>query len=273
MSDRRWQPRMGLGILLLANQLFSQHHVIPTVTLLAVVGQTLLYMGIINPPWGRTEVCLSCESILYFHDYRRLFLSAIEHSSDFHLYHNMASLILKGQSLERRYGTLKFLILLLVFTVASSLTYVGLAFCAAKYFESSSYMKTCAIGFSGVLFALKVVTTYHSGSSYQSIQGFSIPAKYAVWAELVLIHILVPNASFIGHLAGILVGLAYVYGPLWYLVDGVCRMLNPDLPVLGGRGYNPTGRQSYTYTRTTLRESQQARGEGQSNYGWNYHQD
>ncbi len=36
-----------------------------------------------------------------------------------------------------------------------------------------------------------------------------------------VIQLLVPNASFVGHLAGILVGLAYVYGPLRWLVNAV----------------------------------------------------
>jgi len=49
--------------------------------------------------------------------------------------------------------------------------------------------------------------------------GFPIWSKYAVWAELVLIQLISPNASFVGHLAGILVGLAYIHGPLKYLVE------------------------------------------------------
>ena len=60
-------------------------------------------MGIINPPWDRYDVCLSGESILRYGDYKCLILSALEHADDIHLYHNMASLLMKGQSLERRY--------------------------------------------------------------------------------------------------------------------------------------------------------------------------
>lgn len=41
---------------------------------------------------------------------------------------------------------------------------------------------------------------------------FTFPTKYAYWAELVLISVVTPNASFLGHLCGILVGLAYVRG-------------------------------------------------------------
>ena len=49
--------------------------------------------------------------------------------------------------------------------------------------------------------------------------GIPIGSKYAVWAELVLIQIISPNASFVGHLAGILVGLAHIYGPIDYFIQ------------------------------------------------------
>ena len=61
---------------------------------------------------------------------------------------------------------------------------------------------------------------------------FTIPSRYACWAELVLIQVLfpyflrsltfqliTPNASFVGHMAGILVGLLYAAGPLKWLTD------------------------------------------------------
>lgn len=57
--------------------------------------------------------------------------------------------------------------------------------------------------FPGVLFALKVLTTHVEGGSHRYIHGMAVPAKYAVWIELVVIHVLVPRASFIGHLAGL----------------------------------------------------------------------
>lgn len=53
--------------------------------------------------------------------------------------------------------------------------------------------------FSGVIFALKVLTTENQDSGM----------KYAVWTELVLIYLLVPGSSFMGHLAGILAGLTF----------------------------------------------------------------
>ena len=44
--------------------------------------------------------------------------------------------------------------------------------------------------------------------------GIRFPTQYAAWLELVLISMISPNASFLGHLAGILAGYLYVHGPI-----------------------------------------------------------
>uniref|UniRef100_K3WGF9 Peptidase S54 rhomboid domain-containing protein n=1 Tax=Globisporangium ultimum (strain ATCC 200006 / CBS 805.95 / DAOM BR144) TaxID=431595 RepID=K3WGF9_GLOUD len=59
------------------------------------------------------------------------------------------------------------------------------------------------IGFSGVLFALKVLLN-HNSPTFSSVYGFQVPTKYAAWLELVVIHYLVPHSSFMGHMCGIL---------------------------------------------------------------------
>lgn len=258
---------MGLGLMLLAYKLHNiGMNTIPPVTLALLIGQCLLFLGIIDPPWSRYDVCLSGEHILYYKDYWRLVLSAIEHSDDMHLYHNMISLVLKGRTLERLFGSVKFAILTVVFTLATSLTYVGLVWGATEVLENYSYMKQCAIGFSGVLFALKVLTTHLEGGSYRYIHGMAVPAKYAVWIELVIIHVLVPRASFVGHLAGILVGLAYIWGPLKALVE----MINAV--ITGPYSYDRSQRsfgQSYTYMHGTV-GPEQNHDRGRQNYGWNF---
>lgn len=78
----------------------------------------------------------------------------------------------------------------------------------------------------GVVFALKVITTMETSPyTHTNIAGITMPSKYAPWAELVLIHILVPNASFMGHLAGILSGLTYTSTPVGYLLDSIIRRI------------------------------------------------
>lgn len=48
--------------------------------------------------------------------------------------------------------------------------------------------------------------------------GFRVHTRYAAWLELVLISVVVPNASFLGHLCGILAGILYVEAPIVLLV-------------------------------------------------------
>ena len=78
----------------------------------------------------------------------------------------------------------------------------------------------CQFNFIGVIFALKVLTTYYwPVAAYSNVFGIPMAARHAVWAELIFIQIVSPNASFIGHLSGILVGLAYCKGPLRAFID------------------------------------------------------
>uniref|UniRef100_A0A3Q3EAA7 Rhomboid domain containing 1 n=1 Tax=Labrus bergylta TaxID=56723 RepID=A0A3Q3EAA7_9LABR len=70
------------------------------------------------------------------------------------------------------------------------------------------------IVFQGVLFALKVLNNHYNPGGVTYVMGFPVSNQYASWAELVLIHITSPGTSFVGHLAGILVGLLYTAGPL-----------------------------------------------------------
>jgi len=53
--------------------------------------------------------------------------------------------------------------------------------------------------FVGVLFALKVINNYMDPPGIQYVMGiFPVPTKLVCWAELLLIHLMVPNASFLG---------------------------------------------------------------------------
>ena len=133
--------------------------------------------------------------------------------------YNMASFLWKGISFERHYGSGYFLYIVVIFSVLSS-TVCGLQFTLTEFFDQASYMWQCAAGFSGVIFALKVITTYGMPHRTVYIMGMiPVPSWHAVWVELDLIFVLVPRASFVGHLVGILVGLAYVMGPLKAVMD------------------------------------------------------
>ena len=135
--------------------------------------------------------------------------SQLLHLDDNHLYYNALSFLHKGAQLEHpaSCGPVRFAALVAVLTALTPVFYVllasmGSAFMPALYSQQ-------AVGFSGVIFALKVVL--QAGSTGEEVVGgMRVPARLAAWAELVAIQLATPNASFLGHLAGICAGLLVV---------------------------------------------------------------
>ncbi|XP_051156344.1 rhomboid-related protein 4-like [Leptopilina boulardi] len=217
---QRRQPGLQYGIYLLGLQAINFGiDKIPPVTLFGIAAQALLYMGVIQVGWNAEEVCISTLKILKYRDWRSFFVSNFEHGSDMHLYYNMASFILKGHYLEPMYGSANFALLLGLLSTGCSAMYVSLGYILTQITADYSYYTACAIGFSAVLFALKVIVVCEEHDRMHNVGGFRIPSKFAVWAELILIHLLVPNASFVGHLGGILVGCLYCYTFIGEIID------------------------------------------------------
>lgn len=174
-------------------------------------------------------------------------MSPLEHNDDWHLYYNMVSFLWKGRELESRMGSIRYFTVLISFIVLTSCCYLGLNLFFFKLTHDEWHLKSCAVGFSGnrckliyvldnvkllrlgVIFALKVLTTHYlSPSNKQSFMGISVSTKYTYWVELIIIQMVSPNASIIGHLSGILVGLMYIAGPLQSLanfVEGIKHIL------------------------------------------------
>ncbi len=95
-----------------------------------------------------------------------------------HIAHGKAKLLLlQGAQLEPALGSLTFLGL--VGELLSHLATIGLAAAAANAlpdWAGTQYYSSCAIGFSAVLFALKVVLSHRTpGWSY--VGGIALPTK------------------------------------------------------------------------------------------------
>lgn len=187
-------------------------------------------------PWNSEEVCISAVKILKYKDWRSFFLSNFEHGSDMHLYYNMISFILKGSYLEPIYGTTNFVLLLFIISTGCSIMYVFLGYMLTQLTGDYDYFTTCAIGFSAVLFALKVIALCEEEDRLQNINGLQVPSRLAVWVELLLIHLLVPNSSFMGHLGGILVGCLYSYTFVGEIIDNIIHTMT-SIPIIHGEQF------------------------------------
>uniref|UniRef100_A0A672ZAZ1 Rhomboid domain containing 1 n=1 Tax=Sphaeramia orbicularis TaxID=375764 RepID=A0A672ZAZ1_9TELE len=216
-----------LGLLLLASQLI---HVgfdnIPPVTLAVLGLNAYLYLF---PAAPLMKACVSVQQAYWYGDWRRLLLSPLHHADDMHLYFNMVSFLWKGMRLERRLGGAWFLYLLSVFSLLTGLVYLLLEAGLTELMQDQSYSMTCAVGFSGVLFGLKVLSNHYYPGGVTYMMGIPVSNRYPAGLGLCF------RTSFIGHLAGILVGLLYTSGPLKTLMKH-CAGLIAGFGAGGGGG-------------------------------------
>lgn len=218
----------GLGLVFMAMQFFSFFNFLSQsdrffpVTLGVLGLNVVVYFRPDVGVWWPSieEACISARKVWLQRKWRPLFLSPFVHAHDYHLFYNMVSFMWKAVTLERHFGSGYFLYMTAVFSALTGLVYVTIETLLSELLSDWSYMTTCAVGFSGVIFALKVVTTHLQPQGRTMIMGlFPVPSRLACWAELFLISVLFPNVSFVGHLSGILVGLAFVMGPLKHIMD------------------------------------------------------
>ena len=193
--------------------------------------------------WDISQNCIHPHKIIQLTRYgeyskflHRLFLSGFIHVDEHHLYYNMLSLVWKGVQLEQMLGSYELLFFVMYSIFASHIIMVILSYVMINYGILGWYSgyHDCAVGFSAVLFSMKYFL-YTRSEGWIPIHGFPINLKIAAWVELVLISVLNPNASFVGHLAGILAGMVYQH----------------LIPVL--RDLTSGIRRSFRYSRSTPR--------------------
>jgi rhomboid domain-containing protein 1 len=198
----QYSNRSYYGIILLLIELSRSTH-LPPITLAVIILNVLIYFDIF-PLFGLSSnlqsVCVSTHAVLDQGDYMRILLAPLFHGDDMHLYYNMASFLYKGQQLETLFGSPYFALLLTILTISSSLMLVILGQLAASVLDNPEYLFTCAVGFSAVIFALKVITTHYTPDyASNTFLGFiPVSTKYIVWVELIIIQLITPNVSFLG---------------------------------------------------------------------------
>ena len=127
----------------------------------------------------------------------------------------MSAWVPLGSSLERLVGSVQFAYLTLLFSLLGGSLHALAGASAGK----AGAHRECAVGLSGVIFSLVVVDSHLSPAQTRSLFGFvTVPTRYYPLALLAVLQLLLPSASLLGHLAGVLVGYAFVWGWLNWLV-------------------------------------------------------
>jgi membrane associated rhomboid family serine protease len=149
----------------------------------------------------------------------RFFTAPIFHAGLLHILFNMMTLLQFGSTLERTLGSLPFFYLIGLFwlLLPTIVAVVGIPlylFAGVEFFVAE-----CGVGFSGILFALMVIDNSVNRVEKRSIFGlFQVPAAYYPIATLVFIQLLIPGVSLLGHGIGLLLGYAYTFGLLKWLI-------------------------------------------------------
>eukprot|EP01006_Ploeotia_vitrea_P032840 TRINITY_DN65018_c0_g1_i2.p1 TRINITY_DN65018_c0_g1~~TRINITY_DN65018_c0_g1_i2.p1 ORF type:complete len:392 (+),score=37.65 TRINITY_DN65018_c0_g1_i2:78-1253(+) len=168
----------------------------------------------------------------------RLVTAQLYHASSIHLYYNMASFAFTGRFLERRLKSQPLFQLIVILGLLSQIVFAVIAF--SIYPDAQGQ---CVIGFSGVLFGLAYYHSKLATHQWETYFGlFDIPVQHKPWFDLVLISVLNPGASFVGHLSGLLSGVVW-----WHYgkdVTNWARNVNPidDIIHIPPRDQNPAQR-------------------------------
>ena len=163
------------------------------------------------------SLCLIPSRVIKNFEFWRLITAPFLHSGIIHLAMNMGTFLQVGMSLESAIGTLSFFYHIIVFGFISSVIDVVLSYILTFIGEESAY-NAASIGFSGVLFALTLIDISITKDEYRSVFGILlVPSQVYPWIILIVLQVLMPNISLIGHLSGLLVGYMYQSGLLKWI--------------------------------------------------------
>eukprot|EP00499_Haloplacidia_sp_CaronLabIsolate_P012519 CAMPEP_0196781966 /NCGR_PEP_ID=MMETSP1104-20130614/10463_1 /TAXON_ID=33652 /ORGANISM="Cafeteria sp., Strain Caron Lab Isolate" /LENGTH=293 /DNA_ID=CAMNT_0042152197 /DNA_START=98 /DNA_END=975 /DNA_ORIENTATION=- len=168
------------------------------------------------------DVAISPYFVVYRYQLYRVISAGLFHASLMHIGFNMMSCYVLGASLERFFGTLRLWYLSLLTLVLSNLLYVAISMLLYEITGALHWLANPAVGYSGVLFGYALIESIMSPFPTRSVFGcFNVPTKLYPWVLLVLLSVLMPNISFLGHLCGILVGTCFAAGWLWWAMPSL----------------------------------------------------
>eukprot|EP00249_Psilotum_nudum_P018563 c26865_g2_i1 orf=180-992(+) len=170
---------------------------------------------------GYGDVGMSYEAVVAEGQYWRVLTSTFSHISVLHLVFNMSTLWSLGivESLGQiGLGIQYYLHYTLLLIVLSSFLVMGMYHLLIHRFKLEFYKRVTAVGYSCVVFGWMTILAAKQPSSKLDLFGLlSLPINFAPFESLVFTSIIVPQASFLGHLSGIVVG----YSIAWGLVQGM----------------------------------------------------
>jgi len=186
-----------------------------------IIGINIIFFIIIRVRgWSADKIALSYQTMVINGEWYRAITSSISHINVLHIAFNMTS-IWSYRFIEHLNGTLYYIKESLVLLLCSVALLLVMYHVLIKMFNKDIYMNTYCLGYSCVLFGwMTLVAAKTPYGQSISILGYPMSAKLAPFIALLLASLVFPNASFVGHLSGIIIGfivatIENVYGDNW----------------------------------------------------------
>mmetsp|Transcript_10470 Transcript_10470/g.7359 ORF Transcript_10470/g.7359 Transcript_10470/m.7359 type:complete len:175 (+) Transcript_10470:279-803(+) len=139
-----------------------------------------------------------------------------------HIFFNMCALLVFGCEIEQAYGTLFYAVInvyLMLLSIGMDLLFDNIVLYhwpVSLGGGSISYLTTCAVGYSNILFGIFMLQAL-TGDKYATYFGFKIRKIIIPIVYIIAISFAVENASFTGHLFGIVAALILRFCGLYNL--------------------------------------------------------
>lgn len=182
-----------------------------TCVVIACCSALWLYMWSRRTPFA--DVAYQYDKCVKEGQWWRVVTSSVSHLNVMHIVFNMASLWQLG-ALEQSITTREYVRWSFLLVIASMAVVTGITHIMITRFGRERQRHTFSLGYSCVVFGWMTINAQMSGTSL-SLFGVAVPLSLAPFGSLILTSLLIPRASFIGHLAGIIVG----YGISFKLFD------------------------------------------------------
>jgi membrane associated rhomboid family serine protease len=188
------------------------------VTSVIVAACSVIWCALNRRGLGYDEVGVSYHKAVVERQYWRCLTASFSHVSGVHLLFNMSSLWSLGVVEQMGYrgdgwGSGWYVRYTLVMLVGTMVLVLAAYHALARWAKIERYERVTAVGYSCVVFGWMTVLSVKRPTHALSLLGFiNLPVNLAPFGSLVFTSVIVPRASFVGHLAGILMGYLVAWG-------------------------------------------------------------